>query len=120
MTVSSSSVPAEETRVSSRAGRRRFTVEYTTWLVQEAERLHGSGDIGALLRREGVYSSQLATWRKQYAAGVRQALSQKRGPEATTTAATAEVQRLQRENDKLRAQLARAELLIDIQKKSRR
>ena len=82
--------------------------------------LRGSGDVGAFLRRDGVYSSQLATWRKQYAAGVRQALSQKRGPKVTKTAATAEVQRLQREHDKLRAQLARAELLIDIQKKSRR
>jgi len=48
---------------------------------------------------------------------VRQALSQKRGPKVTRTAATAEVQRLQRENDTLLARLARAELLIDIQKK---
>jgi transposase len=113
----SSSSPVVETGVTARSGRRRLTVEYKTWLVQEAERLRGSGDVGAFLRREGVYSSQLATWRKQYAAGVRQALSQKRGPKATTTAPTAELHRLQRENDTLRAQLARAELLIDIQKK---
>ncbi len=114
---SSSSNPIVETGVTARSGRRRLTVEYKTWLVQEAERLRGSGDIGALLRREGVYSSQLATWRKQYVAGARQALSQKRGPKATKTAASAEVPRLQRENAKLRAQLARAELLIEIQKK---
>lgn len=114
---SSNSSPVVETGVTTRAGRRRLTVEYKTWLVQEAERLRGSGDVGAFLRREGVYSSQLATWRQQYAAGGRHALSPKRGPKATKTAATSELQRLQRENDKLRTQLARAELLIDIQKK---
>lgn len=117
MAVSSSSVPSVETGVSSRAGRRRFTVEYKTWVVQEAERLRGTGDVGALLRREGVFSSQLTMWRKQYAAGVRHALSQKRGPKPTTSAATSELQHLQRENAKLREQLARAELLIEIQKK---
>lgn len=117
MAVASSSVPVVETRVSSRAGRRRFTVEYKTQVVQEAERLRGTGDVGALLRREGLFSSQLTMWRKQYAAGVRQALSQKRGPKPTSTAATSERHRLQRENAKLREQLVRAELLVDIQKK---
>lgn len=117
MAVSSSGVPGEETGVSSRAGRRRFTVEYKTQVVQEAERLRGTGEVGALLRREGLFSSQLTMWRQQYAAGVRQALSQKRGPKPTSTAATSELQRVQRENTKLREQLARAELLIDIQKK---
>ena len=117
MAVSSSSVLAVETGVSSGPGRRRFTVEYKTWVVQEAARLRGSGEVGALLRREGLFSSQLTMWRKQYAAGVRQALSQQRGPKATTDAAAPEVTRLQRENAKLREQLARAELLIDIQKK---
>lgn len=117
MAVSSSSVPVVETGVSSRVGRRRFTVEYKTWVVQEAERLRGTGDVGALLRREGLFSSQLTMWRKQYAAGVRHALSQKRGPKPTTSAATSELARLQRENATLRAQLARAELLIDIPKK---
>lgn len=117
MAVSSSSVPAVETGVSSRVGRRRFTVEYKTWVVQEAARLRGTGDVGALLRREGLFSSQLTMWRKQYAAGVRQALSQKRGPKATTHVAASDVRELQRENATLRAQLARAELVIDIQKK---
>ena len=113
---SSSSSPIGETGVTARSGRRRLTVEYKTWLVQEAERLRGSGDIGALLRREGVYSSQLATWRKQYVAGARHALSQKRGPKKTAEHAPAFVQ-LQRENATLRAPRARAELLIEIQKK---
>ncbi len=82
--------------------------------------MRGSFAVGALLRREDVYSSQLATWRKPYAAGVRHALSQQRGPKVTQTAATAAVQRLQREYDQLRAKLARAEWLIEIQKKWRR
>ncbi len=58
--------PVVETGVTARSGRRRLTVGYKTWLVQEAERIRGSGNVGAILRREGVYSSQLATWRKQY------------------------------------------------------
>ena len=115
---SSSSSPVVETGVTARSGR-RLTVEYKIWVVQEAERLRGSGDVGAFLRREGLYSSQLATWRKQYVAGARHALSQKRGPKKTAEHAPAFVQ-LQRENATLRAQLARAELLIEIQKKSPR
>ncbi len=57
---SSSRSPVVETGVTARSGRRRLTVEYKTWLVEEAERLRESGDVGAFLRREGVYSLQLA------------------------------------------------------------
>lgn len=106
-----------EIEVSARAGRRSFTIEYKTWVVQEAARLRGSGEIGALLRREGLFSSQLTMWRQQYQAGGRHALSQKRGPQAKRDGASAEVARLARENAKLREQLTRAELVIDIQKK---
>ncbi len=120
MAGSSSSASVPETRGSSRAGRRRFTVEYKTRVVQEAARLRGSGEVGALLRREGLFSSQLAMWRTQYQTGVRHALSQKRGPKAKTDGVSLDVARLQRENAKLRAQLARAELVIDIQKNFRR
>ncbi len=67
-----------------------------------------------MLRREGLFSSQLTTWRKQYHAGARQALSQRRGPKPRADTETME--RLQRENDRLRDQLARAELVISIQK----
>lgn len=117
MAVASSSVPVAETGVSARASRRRFTVEYKTWIVQEAERLRGTGDVGALLRREGLFSSQLTMWRKQYQAGVRHALSQKRGPKVQVDGASSELARVQRENAQLRAELARAQLVIEIQKK---
>jgi transposase len=106
-----------ETPVAVGAGRRRFTVEYKSWVVQEAERLRGSGDVGGFLRREGIFSSQLTMWRKQYQAGVRQALSPARGPKVTPDDGGGELRRLQRENAKLREQLVRAELVIEIQKK---
>ena len=117
MAVASHSVSVAEIGVSSQPGRRRFTVDYKTSVVQEAERLRGTGDVGAMLRREGLFSSQLTMWRQQYAAGVRHALSQKRGPKAKSDGTSAELARVQRENVTLRAQLARAELVIAIQKK---
>jgi transposase-like protein len=85
--------------------------------VQEAERCREAGEIGGLLRREGLFSSQLTMWRKQYHAGARHALSQKRGPKSKRTVETSELARLQQDNAQLRGQLARAELLIEIQKK---
>ena len=86
MAVASYSVFVAETGVSSQPGRRRFTVEYKTSVVQEAEWLRGTGDVGALLRREGLFSSQLMMWHQEYAAEVQYALSQKRGPKPTSTA----------------------------------
>ena len=96
---------------------RRFTVEYKTRIVHEAAQCQAVGDLGSLLRREGLFSSQLTTWRKQYHAGARQALSQRRGPKPRADTETME--RLQRENDRLRDQLARAELVISIRKNYR-
>lgn len=115
MAVPSSSASNSETEVPATAGRRRFTVEYKTRIVHEAAQCRGVGDIGSLLRREGLFSSQLTLWRKQYQAGGRHALAQRRGPKpgADTTA----LRGVQRENAQLREQLARAELLISIQKK---
>jgi transposase-like protein len=77
------------------------------------------GEIGALMRREGVYSSGLATWRRQYAAGdLSDVASKKRGPKADS--ARAELKQLAlvtRERDKLRVQLSNAQLVIEVQKK---
>ena len=70
-----------------------------------------------MLRREGLFSSQLTLWRKQYQAGVRRALSQRRGPTAARTAETVIIAKLERENAQLRDELARAELVIACQKK---
>ena len=64
--------------VVAQAKRRRFTTEYKLRILQEVDEAKGSGGIGALLRREGLYSSVLATWRREREAGVRQALAPQR------------------------------------------
>ena len=61
----------DEVAVPARGRRRRFTVGQKTRLVQEAAQCRAVGEIGSLLRREGLFSSQLTMWRKQYAAGAR-------------------------------------------------
>lgn len=93
--------------------RRRFTAAYKQRILAEAEACTERGELGALLRREGLYSSHLTRWREQRRAG--QLEPQKRGRKANSRAA--EVARLQRENERLKAQLERAELVIDTQKK---
>ena len=99
-----------------KAQRRRFTAEYKQRILQEAEACTHSGEVGALLRREGLYSSHLSTWRHQRAQGELQGLTPaKRGRQANPHAA--EIVRLQRETERLKAQLARAELIIEVQKK---
>jgi len=99
-----------------KAQRRRFTAEYKQRILQEADACTQYGDVGALLRREGLYSSHLSTWRRQRQQGELQGLAPaKRGRKADPLAA--ENARLQRETERLKAQLARAELIIDVQKK---
>ena len=93
--------------------RRRFTTTYKQGILEEAERCTQPGELGALLRREGLYASHLTRWRAQRRAG--QLEPHKRGRKADAQAA--ELARLQRENQRLKAQLERAELIIDAQKK---
>jgi hypothetical protein len=84
--------------------------------LQEADACTHSGEIGALLRREGLYSSHLNTWRYQRARGELQGLTPaKRGRKADPQAL--ENARLVRETERLKAQLARAEFIIEVQKK---
>lgn len=99
-----------------KAQRRRFTAEYKQRILQEADACTQYGEVGALLRREGLYSSHLSTWRRQRQQGELQGLTPaKRGRKADPLAA--ENARLQRETERLKAQLARAELIIGVQKK---
>ena len=93
MAVSVSSAIPVGPGVSTRASRRRFTAEYKAWVVQEAERCREAGEIGGLLRREGLFSSQLTDWRKLYQAGARRALSRKRGPKAKGRVETQQIER---------------------------
>ena len=105
------------TKVRARRGRRRFTAEYKASIVHQAAQCRAPGEIGALLRREGLFSSQLTMWRTLYQRGAQRALSQPRGPTAKRTAETATIARLERELGQVRDELARAELVIEIQKK---
>ena len=96
--------------------RRLFTAAYKVRILEEADQCEQHGGIGELLRREGLYSSHLTTWRRQRTAGQLQALSpQKRGPKKDEQAA--ELATLRRENERLRAHLLQAELIITAQKK---
>ena len=99
-----------------KAKRRRFSAEYKLRIVAEADACTERGAIGALLRREGLYSSHLDKWRKQRERSALEGLrGQKRGRKPDPQAA--EVARLQRENEQLRSRLDRAEHIIDVQKK---
>ena len=99
-----------------KAKRRTFSTEYKLHILAEADACTDRGDVGALLRREGIYSSHLDKWRQQRQRGVLQALTpQKRGPKVDPQAE--EIARLRRENERLQARLAQAEAIIEVQKK---
>ena len=103
--------------VTERPQRRRFTVEYKLRIVREADACKGDGDVGALLRREGLYSSQLASWRGRREAMPKAGMTaSKRGCEATVV--DPRIKELERENARLRRRLQRADIIIDIQKKA--
>lgn len=107
---------APDPEVPVRAQRRQFTVADKLRILAEADACCEPGQIGALLRREGIYSSYLSDWRRERENGQLQGLGgQSRG--RPRTAPTAEVAQLQRENGQLKAQLAQAELIIAAQKK---
>lgn len=108
-----------EVEVLAKAERRRFTVEYKRRILQEADSCTKSGELGALLRREGLYSSHLAAWRAARARGeLTGLLPRKRGPKAKVPAADAKrILQLERENRRLRARAERAEALVELQKK---
>ena len=105
-----------ETEVVEKAKRRQYTAEYKLRMLREVEASKGTGEIGALLRREGLYSSLISKWRQQCDQGSLEGLgAHKRGPKAELQGV--ELARLKRENERLRKRLDRAELIIDVQKK---
>lgn len=98
--------------------RRRFTAAYKVRIVEEAQGCTGAGQIGALLRREGLYSSSLTSWRRQYKNGALKGLKdENRGRKRKSDARDLELEQLRRENERLNKKLSQAELIIDIQKK---
>jgi transposase-like protein len=100
--------------------RRKFTAQYKLRILEEADACKEPGQIGALLRREGLYSSNLNTWRRQKEKGLLEALSpKKRGrKEKEKNSLAPRVAQLERENERLRNKLKQAEIIIDVQKKS--
>jgi transposase len=110
--------PPPDPEVSAQSQRRRFTPAYKASIVEKAMACTEPGQIGALLRREGLYSSALTLWRRQYLSGALQALKDdKRGRKRTRDARDEELDRLRREIERLSKKLNQAELIIDIQKK---
>jgi transposase-like protein len=108
-----------EVEVLAKAKRRRFTLEYKRRILTEADRCRKPGEIGALLRREGLYSSHLSSWR---AARERGELGgrgvRRRGPEARLPDPSVKrIAELERENRRLRERAERAEALVEVQKK---
>jgi len=105
--------------VPEKASRRKFTADYKLRILREAESCQHAGQRGALMRREGRYSSHLTTWRRQAQQGTLQALSpRRRGPKARTpNPLMKRVTTLERENQHLRHKLKQAETIIEAQKK---
>lgn len=106
-----------ETEIPEKATRRRFSNEYKLRVLQEADKCTKPGEVGALLRREGLYSSHLTTWRALRRDGTLKALGRKRGPKPKRTAEQLEADELRRENERLREKLRKAEKIIEVQKK---
>lgn len=100
-----------------KAKRRQFTAEYKLRILEEADRCTEPGQIGALLRREGLYSSHLSKWRKLRERWQREGLAPKKRGRTPQHPKASELARLRRENERLRAQLEQAEIIIDVQKK---
>jgi transposase len=101
------------------SGRRTFTAQEKLRILKETDRAARTGDIGAILRREGVYSSSLTDWRRQRDAGAFEALTPvRRGPKtAPADPLEAELTSARREIARLGQRLERAEAIIDLQKK---
>lgn len=109
-----------ETEVVAKAKRRRFSASYKRRILRESELLSFVGGVGEMLRKEGLYHSQLAKWRRQSSLGQLDGLAgKKRGRPASTSNPfqAQDIRRLQRERDLLAQKLAQAEAIIDVQKK---
>ncbi|BAO83831.1 transposase and inactivated derivatives [Serpentinimonas maccroryi] len=112
--------PGSDSEVVPRARRRTFTNADKRRILQAADLCTLPGEVGALMRREGVYSSSLSTWRRQREAADLAALApQKRGPKVDAAARidALQIAQLTRERDKLRVELDKAQLVIEVQKK---
>jgi transposase-like protein len=114
--VPNTEVIANPERTQGRAKRRHFTGAEKQRILREVEACRGTGEIGALLRREGIYSSYLTTWRRERESRELDGLApKKRGPKPNPEAI--ELAKLRREYARLQERMRQAELIIDVQKK---
>jgi transposase-like protein len=102
--------------VSEKATRRRFTQAYKEQILAEADQCTQPGELGELLRREGLYSSNLTRWRRERELGTLDPKQRGRKPNPNKKE-TQELARLKRENARLTERLRQAELIIEVQKK---
>ena len=105
--------------VPARAKRRRITAGYKLRILEEADACQAPGEVGALLRHEGLYSSQLTQWRRARREGSLKALSKPRGPKGRRRdKAAVENEQLRKENARLRRRLEQANTILEIQKQA--
>jgi transposase-like protein len=118
MSASERALSGPEIEVAAKATRRRFSVEYKRKIVREADACKTPGAIGALLRREGLYSSHLTAWRAARECGeLAGPVPKKRGPVARVSdTRDKRIAELERESLRWRKRAARAEALVEVQK----
>ena len=113
----SANAGAADPEVRAVAKRRQFSAAYKLSVLEEADRANDFGAIGALLRREGLYSSHLSTWRREREAGALAALGRTRGRKAKFTPEQKRLAALQGENTRLKHELEQAHTIMEVQKK---
>jgi transposase-like protein len=115
----SNEAPLPDPEIPEKAKRRHFSAEYKLRVLEEADACREPGAIGALLRREGLYSSHLADWRRARREGALKSLAKPRGPQGRRRDSVArENEQLRKENARLRRRLEQAEKILEIQKKA--
>ena len=112
-----SAAAAADPEVVDKPIRRRFAASYKLRVVEEADRCREPGEVGRLLRREGLYTSHLAAWRKAARTGSLKGLSKKRGRKRKRNPLEEKVRKLERENTRLEKELQKAHLISDVQGK---
>jgi transposase-like protein len=120
MTTADPNTLRDDVEVPAKARRRRFTAKYKLDVLREADACKEPGALGALLRRKGLYSSHLATWRDQREAGELAGLAPKkrgRKPAPAPDPRDAKISELERQITRLTARAERAEALVEVQKK---
>ena len=116
---SSTAALRPDPEVPEKAKRRQFSAQYKLRVLEEADACREPGQIAALLRREGLYSSLLAEWRRARREGSLKALAKPRGPKGRRRdPVAAENEQLRKENDRLRRRREQAQMILDIQKKA--